>query len=407
VPVGPADATPATEAAPGAAPDGGWRTSLVVGFWTWLAGMIMYGLVTAVAWLPIRTPEAVAAFGEPPGAGQAYLNWLRWDSVWYVIIAQSGYERDLRSVVFFPLYPMLVRGVDQVLPRGVFEAALLVSVAACYAALVMVHRLASEILGPGPARRAAFYLLAFPTGFYLAAAYNESLFVALTVGSLYFMRRRQWWLAGVLGAFSTATRFAGVLLVAAFAYEYLRQRDFSLRRVRWDVLAAALIPVGVALYALYCWHLMDDPFAFNHQQVHWFRYNYQAPWTTLGDVMRLIDESPQPLGHSTLRNVYNLATVIVVLAVLVISLDPVWGLGPRNAYLAIFSAGIILLPVLRPIHTDYPLSSMLRYALECVPVFLVLAKWGRDHNVDRTYLVAALALQGVMIFTFLHDEFVA
>ncbi len=387
---------PAEEHAP-AAP-GGWPRSLLAAFWTWLAGMFMYCLVTAVAWLP---------FGDPPALGKAYERWQQWDTVWYAIIAGLGYEYDKRSVAFFPLYPMLIRGADHVLPRGVFEAALVVSVLTCYAALVMVHRLAVEILGPEAARRAPFYLLAFPTGFYLAAAYNESLFIALSVGALYFMRRRQWWVAGLLGAFASATRFAGLLLAAAFVYEYLRQHRFSPKRIRLDALAVALVPVGLVIYMAYCWRVFGDPLAFSRAEENWFRYGYQAPWTTVVEVLRMISTTHPVLGPTSVRNIVNLATALAVLALLAVSLHREWGLGPNNAYLVIFSAGIILMPLIRPIHADYPLSSMWRFALECVPVFLLLAKFGRDPRFDRSYTMCALALQGVMVLTFLHGPFVA
>ena len=379
-------------------PSDRWRPSLVAAFWTWLAGLAMYGLVTAVSWLP---------FGSPPSLDKAYESWHRWDTTWYVIIADLGYRYDERGAAFFPLYPMLVRGVDQVLPRGAFEAALVVSVLACYAALVVMHRLAYCVLGDELARRAIFYLLAFPTGFYLAAAYSESLFVALSVGSLYAMRRRQWWVAGVLGGFASATRLAGVLLVLAFGYEYLRQRGFSPRRIRLDALAVALVPVGLLLYALYCWRAFGDPLYFRQMQENWFRSGFQAPWTTLGEVTRMVAGTHPLLGPTSVRNIINLTTAVAVLALLLVCLDREWGLGCEYAYLAVFSAGVILLPLVNPIDSEYPLSSMWRFALECVPVWLVLAKFGRNRHFDRAYTMSALALQGVMILTFVQNQFVA
>jgi hypothetical protein len=375
-----------------------WRPSLVAAFWTWLAAVAMYCLVTAVSWLP---------FGSAPALDKAYESWHRWDTTWYVIIAELGYGYDKRSAAFFPLYPMLVRGADQVLPRGAFEAALVVSALTCYAALVVVHRLARSILGEDPARRAIFYLLAFPTGFYLAAAYNESLFIALSVGSLYAMRRRQWWVAGVLGGFASATRLAGVLLVLAFGYEYLRQRAFSPRRIRLDALAVTLMPVGLLLYALYCWRAFGDPLYFLRMQQNWFRSGFQPPWTTVVEVMRMVAHSHPLLGPTSVRNIINLTTALAVLGMLLVTLDRAWGLGSEHAYLVVFSAGVILLPLINPIDSDYPLSSMWRFALECVPVWLVLAKLGHNRNFDRAYTMSALALQGVMILTFVQNQFVA
>jgi hypothetical protein len=377
---------------------GEWRRSLRVGFWTWLAGVIMYALVTMVTWMPA---------GDAPPFNKAYQAWNHWDTVWYTIIADSGYGYDKRAAAFFPLYPLLVRGANHVLPGGSFEAALILSLLTCFAAMVMVHRLATEIAGPVIAKRTIFYLLAFPTAFYLAAAYNESLFIALAAGSLYFMRRERWWLAGLLAGFASATRLAGILLAFAFLYEYLRQRGFSPLRIRWNLAWIALAPSGLILYALYCARALGDPLYFEKAQVNWFHTGFQAPWTTLLQVTEMVIHGHPILGPDSIRNIVNLTSAVGVLILLLVTLDREWGLGKEQAYLIIFSAGVILMPLMNPIRNIYPLSSMWRFALECLPVFIVLAKMGRSARFDRVYTMAALALQGVMIVTFLQNQFVA
>jgi hypothetical protein len=375
-----------------------WRPSVLFGLTVWFAALLMYALVTAVSWLP---------FGDPPAVGDVVERWHRWDTTWYVIIADSGYHYDSRATAFFPLYPMLVRGVHHVIPGTTLEAALVVSVLACLAALIMVHRLTAEILGGELARRTTFYLIAFPTGFYLAAAYNESLFIALSVGSLYCMRRRHWWLAGLLAGFASATRLAGVLLAAAFAYEYLRQCGFRPRRIRLDLLGVVLVPAGVIVYAVYCWRAFGDPLYFQKAQGNWFRSDFKAPWTTVAEVVRLIVNTQPVLGPTSMRNIINLTTALGVLALLLVALDGRWGIGRDQAYLVIFSAAGIMLPLLNPIQAEYPLSSMWRFALECTPVFMVLAKMGRNALFDRAFTMVALAVQGVMILTFVQNQFVA
>ena len=257
------------------------------------------------------------------------------------------------------------------------------------------------------AKRTIFYLLAFPTGFYLVAAYNESLYIAIVAGSLYCMRRRHWWLAGVLAGFASGTRMLGVLLGVAFLYEYLRQRGFSPRRIRWDLLWILLTPSGLLFYALYCWRTLGDPLYFEKMQSNWFHEGYQWPWTTLAQVSKLAAQTHPVLSADSIRNIYNLIIAVAWLVLLLVALDRQWGLGKEQAYLVIFSAGVILAPLVNPIHNYYPLSSMLRFALECIPVFMVLAKMGRNARFDRVYTMAALGLQGVMVLTFLHDQFVA
>lgn len=390
-----------------------WAPSLRTGFWTWLAGLAMYAAVTFVAWVPYQ--GAYDSF-QLDGAGSAppesiwrgYEAWFQWDTVWYVIVADSGYTYDERATAFFPLYPMLVRGVGTVLPVGTLEAALIVSLLACLAALVLVHRYATDLLGPAAGRRATFYLLAFPTGFFLAAAYNESLFIALAVASLYAMRTGQWWWAGAFAGLASATRLAGVLLAVAFAYEYLRQRGFSPRRIRADVAAIALVPSGLGAYALYCSRAFGDPLRFLEAQRSWGRDGYQWPWTTVRQVVDLIEQYPPLMWPDTVRNIINLASVLGVLALLVLALVGPWRIGRDQVYVVLFAGILIMLPVVSPIQAYWwPLSSSWRFVLECLPVFLVLARMGRDHRFDRIYLAAALALQGTMIVTFIQGRFVA
>ncbi|WP_162907021.1 mannosyltransferase family protein [Allorhizocola rhizosphaerae] len=381
-----------------------WLASLLAGYWVWLTGLAAYTLVTAVSWLPFE--ELASKAGPPPeSVDRLVAAWHRWDTVWYVIIADSGYEYDQRSTAFFPLYPMLIRVMNPVLPGGTFEAALIVSILCCLAALVLVHRLTAEMLGPAHAQRVAYYLLAFPTGFYLIAAYNESLFIALAVASLYCMRRGHWWMAGLFAGFAGATRMAGVMLALAFVYEYLRQRGW--RGIRLNVLGLGLVPAGLGVFMFYCWRVLGDPLHFMESQKAWFRYGFKAPWITVTEVIDLIGRTDPFFGPTTIRNIINLTAALGFLALLVLALVGPWKLGKDHAYLVVFAAAIILMPLSNPIHSHYPLSSMWRYILECTVAFMVLARMGRDRFFDRGYLGIALMLQGAMVVTFVHDQFVA
>src|SRR5918995_7068834 len=74
----------------------------------------------------------------------------RWDSVWYLRIADSGYGDSAPRAAFFPLYPLLVRVLAT--PLGASEPALLLaayalSLTAFLGALFLLHRLAELELG--------------------------------------------------------------------------------------------------------------------------------------------------------------------------------------------------------------------------------------------------------------------
>src|SRR5262245_52082796 len=134
---------PAAVSASPERPDGGWRESIRTGTITWLAGLVLYAATTYFAWLPLQ--DLAAKAGTPPSGPLGALDtWNRWDASWYLPIADSGYLPDSHRTAFFPLYPMLVRGVKTVFPMTTFHAAIFVSVLACLAALILVHRLATE-----------------------------------------------------------------------------------------------------------------------------------------------------------------------------------------------------------------------------------------------------------------------
>jgi mannosyltransferase PIG-V len=384
--------------------DGGWRESIRAGTITWLAGLVFYIAATYFSWLPLQDLPAKA--GDAPSSFLGALeSWNRWDVAWYVPIAESGYAPDPLRSAFFPVYPMLVRGVQAVTTISMFQAAMIVSVLACLAALILLHRLATDLLDAEHGRRAAFYLLAFPTGLFLVAAYNESLFLALAVGALYCMRRGLWWWAGLLCGLAGATRLTGVLLGLAFAYEYLRQRGWSIRKIRWDALAALLVPAGVVLYMVYLDKTFGNPTQFLDAQANWFRDGYQAPWTTYAEVIRLISDGTT-YHPDTVRNVVNLVTSVGSFVFLALAVVGPWKLGRGGHYLVAFALPSMLLPVINPIHNYYPLASVWRYFLECLPAFLVLARMGASRTFDRFYVMTAVGVSGVMVVTFVQNNFV-
>ena len=135
------------------------------------------------------------------------------------------------------------------------------------------------------ASRATIYLLIFPTTFFFSAVYSESLFLALTVGAFYYARTSQWLLACIFAALGTVTRSQGILLALPLLIEYLSERNFSLRKVGWNIAAFALIPTALFAFALFLklkfgsWTVMFDV------QDRWGRH-LMWPWHPLAWFLR-------------------------------------------------------------------------------------------------------------------------
>src|SRR5919112_419667 len=99
----------------------------------------------------------------------------------------------------------------------------LISLLALPFALYFVYRIAEEGWGTRVAQGTVLALAFFPTSYFLNAVYTESLFLALSAGSLWAARvRKDLLLACALAAFATATRNVGVFLIVPLAYEWLR-----------------------------------------------------------------------------------------------------------------------------------------------------------------------------------------
>ena len=72
--------------------------------------------------------------------------WARWDSKWIVKIAEHGYGSSAWSGAFFPLYPGAVGVLGRVFFGHYVLAGVVVSLAACFGAFVLLLKIAEPIL---------------------------------------------------------------------------------------------------------------------------------------------------------------------------------------------------------------------------------------------------------------------
>ena len=368
-----------------------WRRAAATAASVWACAALAYLLVNSLAW----TTRGASA---PPMSGLLEV-WNRWDTQHYVTIASTGYDSSTENPAFFPLYPMVMRILDPVLPGGMLAAGLIISSICCLAALALLYRLTEDLLDDVIARRTVFYLMAFPFGFFVMAPYNESMFLAFSLAALYAMRRSQWLAAGLLGALASATRQAGVLLMIAFAVEYLRQRQWKWSALRLDALAAGLIPLGVGAFALYCWAAFGDPLKFVHVQAAWGR-EPTLPWVGTGRALgRAIEAAGRgsPLQPDVMLNLVDIAGVLFAVVLLLWSSVGLWRLGTESAYLLAFAWADLLLVLASPLGVGLPLHGAPRYVLELIPAFMVLGRLGASPRIERLYLLPAIAVQGVLL----------
>lgn len=359
-----------------------------------LATRLAFLLLTYFGRALVRDPALV---GDARTSFSGYLldAWFYRDSQWFLTIVHEGYHYfgpgHRSALAFFPIYPMLVKFAHTASGIEPGISALIVSNLAFLGALVYMQRLCRHEYGEATARRAVFYMAIFPTSFFTFAPYSEALFLMLSLGSLYYTRKQQWWLAGLFGGLAAATRILGFVLVLAFAWEYLRTHRFDPRRLRVGALAGALIPGGLGLYMLYLYGLTGDPLAFVRAAGGWNR-SATAPWdvlrTSLQDVPRAGLHGAYFQAHAFIENGLVVGCLLTLL------------LGIRRIPFSFVLYGLACLAVLLSapvVSSDIPITSMSRYLLVLSPVYIVLARLGRWPIFDRLYVL--LSVSGLALFT--------
>jgi uncharacterized protein (TIGR03382 family) len=344
----------------------------------------------------------VPALTHPFGAtlDSVFSPLARWDTTWYLDIAHSGYGGA--STAFFPLYPLLVRGLAVVdAPGGLLVSAYAVSLASLFGALYLMHRLVALELGPRVARLSVLMLAAFPGALWLGAPYSESLFLLLSVGAFYCARTDRWALAGVAAALASATRSAGIVLVVPLLILWWQGR----RRPR-DLGWIALAPLGLAAYSAYLAISLGDGFAYLHLQDVWFR-SFAGPFGGVPDGAVAAWDGLRQIVSGQREHVYFTAAGGDPIAVgwhnvelfgfLLLALVAVVGVLRRlpRAYGAYVVAALAL-PLSFPVGPQ-PLMSLPRFLAVLFPLFMWLALVCRTPR--RQVVVLALLALGLGVFT--------
>ena len=182
--------------------------------------------------------------------GDTYGEFVFWDRLYtagdaphYLRIAQEGYAAAgeyAKLIVFFPLYPFLTGLLGRVI--GFEIAGMLISQIAYGGASVFLYRLIALDRGEKDAWYGVLFMCLYPFCFFTMGVYTEGLFLLLTIGGLYFIRRHRYLAAGIFGFLGALTRIQGVLLLIPAAYALFTGK----KKKGWPFLL--LIPMGLAVY---------------------------------------------------------------------------------------------------------------------------------------------------------------
>lgn len=265
-----------------------WRRLWDAAGWVVFMFAISRLIVIMLIWVSRQIVERgpyVTLSGQMQHGGTLRDLLTQWDGFWYRFIAEHGYgppTPDL-AAAFFPVYPLLVRGVAFVV-RDLQMASLIVSNGCLLAAALLFIRLLRLDYDELVCRRAVTFLMFNPVSFFLSAAYTESTFLLLSVGALLAARQGKWLGAALCGGCLSATRAPGLVIGAPLLAEYVLQwrgRGAELRAFfRPQLLWLVLIPAGLAIYLFYFYIERGDFFMPMHSQARGWEKRLAFPWQT-------------------------------------------------------------------------------------------------------------------------------
>jgi Gpi18-like mannosyltransferase len=345
---------------------------------------LLVALVPTLA-LPLYT-EPMTRWNIPAPTGRLadlFLTpWLRFDALWYLKTALNGYELNEPNIQHMPLYPGLIRLLYEIIGGHIALSALIVSNVAFTMALGYFYRLVRLDDDDATAWRATVYMAIFPTAFFFLVGYTESLLLLGAVGAFYYARQDNWLKAGLMGTICALARPQGFVILLPLALEFWRQHRDIWRQEWPKTLPLLLIPLSVALYALYWEMTFGLQAGLDAYQSYWriqpgVGIPGQAIWLNISAVVQ---------GVHPVNNGIDLAFTLFGLAM------TIWAIRTLQAPYWLFMVLNVLVVISRSI-SEYPLLSMPRFVLTLFPLYILLARASQTSaRTNRLIVYPSLAL---------------
>jgi Gpi18-like mannosyltransferase len=245
--------------------------------------------------------------------------------------------------------------------------------------------------------RTAFYMLIFPSAFFLAQVYTEGLFAGLAFGCLALLHRKRLVWAALLAALATWTRAVGIALIMPLAITWAQEvglGGLSMEAISWRKLARGLLVLSPLAAYLIWRHFLgtqfglieDNWFGRSVFDMERFIYGWQV---ALDSIFQ--NENPQ----TQIYFILELLSVVVAFAACLLTLR-------RYPGLTLFGLAALVIPF-----TSGAPQSLIRYILAVPSLFIVLGRLGKHPAFDRAWTLASVLLLGMQAMLFTFDMWVA
>jgi Gpi18-like mannosyltransferase len=318
----------------------------------------------------------------------------RSDVVWYVEIAQNGYESREFTVdrhaswAFYPLWPLFLK-LSSVLIADMVLAGIILSTILFLLSVILLYKLISIDFSKDIAMLTAVIMVIFPSSYFGLRPGPESLFLFLAIGSLLYARQNNWVLAGVLGALATLSRLQGVLLFLPLLYIYYQQYR-STKAHAPAALGLLLIPAALLSFMVYMYWLTGNLFAsFDIQQV--WDNNLSYPFAAMVQFLSV----PHIIHYYGFD--LSLVSFVFVFFAIILTVAMVRMPHMRAEYIIYTMLSIYLI-----IARD-TLTASLRYLMPVFPLYLILALLVYDRKTTQNLIFFTfVSLQLFYFLSFVH-----
>lgn len=333
-----------------------------------------------------------------------YRMWDWWDGGYFHNIAATGYNEPgtshfiIRSA-FFPLFPMLIRGLSHLihLPElmNIELSQYLIAHLSFLVWIILFYYFLKTFICPKKPKLAVsscILAIVFPYNFFFMAGYAESLFMIFVILFFISLYKKQFYLTAVFIALASITRFVGIgLLLILILDIFLAKNKLIIKFIH--LFFCSIISISaVAIYSAFL-------------QIKFGKWNWfflaEASWgrkfsiNFLQKLYELIKTNLIFTNHHSIlfvNDVFNLFLTLLALGV------SIYCFINFRKYLYF---GLFILAMLGPALLGGLLLSLARFTIVCFPVYFVIADFMDRKALPLSFLAAPSSLvQSVLILVF-------
>jgi hypothetical protein len=203
----------------------------------------------------------------------------QWDSQWYLKIADKGYRKhpslpiytvESLSYNFFPLFPMLIGGINLIL-KNIESSAFIVENIILVFVFLSLYFVVSKWFSQKVAAKTIFLLFLFPFSIFLRGYYTEGLRLLFFIWFCFGIKEKKYFIAAIFVSLLSVTNGISIVLLPYFislVFISFRKGELILKKALSYVVLAVL---PFLIWVGFCFIQTGNPLYFAATRFAWYR----------------------------------------------------------------------------------------------------------------------------------------